>query len=380
MTWRGHAIEILQTPALLLWCLFIVLAPIYVFKSGLPQPGDLLVLLLLPFALMRWDGRLDAQTTRTLRPLFLFTVWVTVVSLGWAAILGRWSPKEFLTFPLFYFFNVGVFLAASVMGRRNPERFLRITVGFVIVTIIYQVLASFFYTNEDRGTLFFNNPNQLGYYALLSACLVAMTQRHLGTSKLVSGLAVSGCAYLAVLSASRAAVAGIFALLAVMLFSNPRTIILACIAAIALLTIGGPISDAIERAEARATEQRDTSGSFAQERGYDRLWNNPQYLAFGAGEGAIDRFAKPGHKAKEMHSSIGALLFGYGIVGVALFVWFAVRLVRGGALRVTLMLLPVLIFAFAHNGLRSTPFWVLLAAFCILKRVSTSDATQRKAT
>lgn len=370
MQWNGgHTVAILRTPALLLWCLFIALAPIYTFKSGLPQPGDLLILALLPAALMRWDGRLDPQTGRALRPLFLFTAWVTIVSVGWAAILGDWSPKDLLIFPLFYFFNVGVFLAASIIGRRDPERFLRITVDVVCVTIAYQFVASFVYKTEERGTLFFNNPNQLGYYALLSACLIAMTQRHLGMSKLKGGLAVSGCAYLAIFSASRAAVGGVFVLLAVMLFSNPRTIILACLAALALLFVGGPVENAIERAERRAHDERDNSGGFAAERGYDRLWNNPEYLVFGAGEGATDRFSTPGHPAKEIHSSVGALTFGYGIIGLGLFIWFAYRLVRGGSFRMNLMLLPVAAFTIAHNGHRSTSFWVLLAVFGVLKRL-----------
>src|SRR2546422_1043712 len=52
-------------------------------------------------------------------------------------------------------------------------------------------------------------------------------------------------------------------------------------------------------------------------RGYDRMTNHPQYLLFGAGEGAYYRFQSAW--PRELHSSYGTLLFCYGIFGTALF-------------------------------------------------------------
>jgi len=40
MTWLEQPRTVLRTPALGVWCLFLLTSPIYVFESGLPQPGD----------------------------------------------------------------------------------------------------------------------------------------------------------------------------------------------------------------------------------------------------------------------------------------------------------------------------------------------------
>jgi hypothetical protein len=48
--------SIKQDPMLILWTMYLLLDPIYVFRSGLPQPGDMLVIFLTPLALSRWNG------------------------------------------------------------------------------------------------------------------------------------------------------------------------------------------------------------------------------------------------------------------------------------------------------------------------------------
>jgi hypothetical protein len=100
MTWRGHLRIMSRAPAMVIWCLFALLTPIYVFKSGLPQPGDVLVIFLVPAALLRWDGKLDRQTNRLLRALVNFTAWTCVVNIAWALILGIFSRA--LLIPFFY--------------------------------------------------------------------------------------------------------------------------------------------------------------------------------------------------------------------------------------------------------------------------------------
>jgi hypothetical protein len=163
-------------------------------------------------------------------------------------------------------------------------------------------------------------------------------------------------------------------LLLVLLFSNPRTIIIASLAIVGLVSLGGPVADAIEHAEKRVTEDRDPNTSFAEERGYDRIWRNPEYLITGAGEGAYERFVfRKGEKRRELHSSFGTMFFGYGIIGLTLFAVFGARVIRGAPLRMTMMLVPALAYTVAHQGLRFTMFWVVLAAFAVLKPMPDTD-------
>ncbi len=368
-TWQARLRDVVRNPALFVWCLFVLLNPVYVIASGLPQPSDWLLLVLTPLALLSWNGKLGPNDAGAMKALFTFTAWVALINYAWALVLGKIGLKDFGLHPLFYLFNAAVFLSALVIARPNPERFLRTTVDIVYVTIAVSLIYALVMPGKLRTTGLFNSPNQLGYYALLSACLFAMTQRPLGLSRLRASSGVAMCAYLAFGAASRASLAGILVLLLVLLFSDPKLIIVGALASVAIVSLGGPVAEKLEFNQKRALEDRDPHESFAEERGYDRLWRFPQYLVLGAGEGVYARFATDGRPKRELHSSFGALLFSYGIVGVALFFVFAARVIRGASRRASLLLVPALVYTVAHQGLRFTMFWVVLAAFVVLKRI-----------
>ncbi|MEZ4365358.1 MAG: hypothetical protein R2939_03600 [Kofleriaceae bacterium] len=361
-----------MTPAMLAWITYLLLVPLYVFKSGLPQPGDLFIMIMVPAVLWRWNGRLPRAAREALQPLLWFTGWVFVVNYSWAMILGKFGlfgPDTFVLYPLYYLYNALVFLAALVLFRRHGEAFLRVTL-YVTYGIVGALVLSSFVTRGDglRGSLFFNNPNQLGYYALLSACIIELLHRRLKQRRLTSGLALCACGYLSLISASRAAAIGISLLLIFMIFSNPRTLVVASIAAIALLAGGGPISNAIDASQQRVLAAQQNPVGFLEERGYDRLLAHKEYLLLGAGEGGFSRFNESSRvKNMEIHSSAGTVLFSYGVVGAILFLAFLGRVVWGAAARDALVLLPALIYTVAHQGLRFTMLWVLLAVFLMVK-------------
>src|SRR3954468_7782987 len=141
-----------RKPAYLVWALFVFLGPLYVAPNGLPQPGDVLIFLVVPLALLVWDGRFDRTTARTLKPLLWFTLWVFVVNYGWAAVLGKFDRlKDFLIHPFFYLFNIAIFISALILARRHREPFLRLTTSVVYGTIFIQVIASFVFRGQpDR--------------------------------------------------------------------------------------------------------------------------------------------------------------------------------------------------------------------------------------
>src|SRR5690606_25026545 len=70
------------------------------------------------------------------------------------------------------------------------------------------------------------------------------------------------------------------------------------------------------------------------ERGYERLWEYPQYLIYGAGEGAHWRFMDVLYAersiggGREIHSGLASVLFSYGIFGFALFAGFIYAIFR----------------------------------------------------
>jgi hypothetical protein len=370
----------MRQPALVVWALYLFLIPLYVIKSGLPQPGDVIVVPLIPMALHRWNGKLPGHMRATVRSLLWFTLWVCAVDYTWVFVMGSWQvfgPDSFMLYPLYYIYNGLVFVVVIVLYRRLGDVFLRVTVFSVTATVYVQVVSSLVFKNAGaRSSLFFNNPNQLGYYALLAATLIALLHRRLQLRLLTSSLALVCCGLLAVVSASRAAAGGIAVLLVFLMFSNPKVIVVACVAALAMFSGIGPISHAIDASQQRVMNRGAHSNlSFSEERGYDRIWRNQQYLVLGAGEGGLSRFDTTAHvKNMEIHSSAGTILFSYGIVGSLLFVVFAWRVMRRSRLPLLIVLIPMLLYSGAHQGLRFTMLWILLAIFVVLK--DDADAPQ----
>lgn len=349
--------------------MYLALIPLYVFKSGLPQPGDIFIVFLIPIALRGWNWKLPSAILAPIRTLLWFTLWVVIVDYTWAFVLGNFGlfgTDTFVLFPLYYIYNAMLFLVGLVLYRQYGDIFLRLTLYMVYGTVLLQVGASFLHQPGARGSIFFNNPNQLGYFALLAACMIVLLHWRLRLRLWFSSLALTSCGYLAAVSASRAAIAGVAILLMMLLFANPRVIIALSVVALALLFVGGPIAEAVKSAEDRVRNRRSNVG-FMEERGYDRIVEYKEYLLFGAGEGGLSRFADTPQQHKEIHSSIGTVVFSYGVIGASLFLVFVWRLVRGARLRLWMVLIPPLFYAVAHQGLRFTMMWVLLAMFLALK-------------
>lgn len=364
-------------PALVAWSLYLLLTPIYIFRNGLPQPGDLIVILLIPIALRGWNGKLPQKAIRTVRILFWFTLWVCIVNYAWAFALGKFGlfgTDTFVLYPLYYVYNSLLLLVALVLYERHRDEFLRVTLASINVSLAMQILGSFAGQTGGRGALFFNNPNQLGYYALLAACLLVLLHWRLKLRMIPTGIALMACGYLGMLSASRAAIGGIAVLFALTIFTNPRIVLAASAIAIGLLFVGGPVTDAFMAAQDRI-EHRTHHLSFAEERGYSRIAEHSELLVFGAGEGGLSRFAENPLQQMEIHSSIGTVVFSYGIVGILLFTAFLWSLFRGARLRLGVVLIPPLIYTVAHQGLRFTMMWVLFAIFLSIK--TTAPTPQR---
>jgi hypothetical protein len=364
---RDRTFALLRKPVMVVWALYVILIPFYLVRGGLPQPGDLLILPLVPMSLVGWNGRLPRDTLRAVRWLAWFTFWVVLVNLAWALILWSWGLS--LLFPLYYVYNGLFFLSAIVLYQRFGDRFLRFTLYLTYATVLFQVAASFVMIgSHGRSRLFFHNPNQLGYYALLAGCIIAVTHSRLRVPLVRSSIMLAACGYLALLSTSRSSVAGIALLVVLLTLSNPRVILLTALLGAALSIIETPATSSIETLQTRVTEDRYAGRSFFEERGYDRIYNNPIHVALGAGEGNPARFAETTMLgAAEIHSSIGTLIFSYGIVGCLLFAAFVRRLLRGVPFRTGLMLLPPAMYSMAHQGLRFTMLWVMLALFAALK-------------
>lgn len=359
-----------RTPSLLLWALYVLLFPVYIFPSGVPQPGDLLVIIMTPVVFGGWRGRFDARTRRVVRALIWFTAYVFLSAIVWSLITGQWSlslKHGFVMTPTFYIYNVVVFVMSLILYQQHGERFLWLTVKMVIVAALMQVAISLVFSRgNDRSTVLFNNPNQLGYYAILSASIILLCQRRLRISTVEATVGLLACGYLALLSSSKAALGCVALIIAFGIFNRLRTVLITGGISAILLTQGGPVADALDRAQARI--ETDKSFGFFEERGYDRITEYPEYWVLGSGEGYYKRFEDTTVIGDhELHSSAGTLFFCYGVFGTIAFGVFGYQVVRGGKFRHALMLLPAAAYGMTHQGLRFTLLWMMLAIYVSMK-------------
>jgi hypothetical protein len=133
--------------------------------------------------------------------------------------------------------------------------------------------------------------------------------------------------------------------------------------AFVFLDVGPKLAESVgTRLESVGKQEDDSLAG----RGYDRIWNNPGYLLFGAAEGAYRRFDSV--LSGEIHSSPATLFFSYGFVGGGIFVVFLTYILRGSERRSWLLLMPTLMYGLTHNGLRFSLLWVTLAFFYCTQR------------
>ncbi len=374
--------QIRRDVLLIMWSLVVLLLPFYVFDSGLPQPADWISLLLLPMLLRTWNGRLPGPLVRPLKSLALFMLYVFIVNLGWSLAIFTFSvngKEGFLMAPTYYLFNALLFFTFLLMFQKYGEFLLWLTVRLVLAAVLIQVLMSAVgRASHGRSTVMFNNPNQLGYYALVSACLLLFGQKRFKVSTVLVTIGLAACAYLALLSASKAALASICGLSVVLLISKVRTIVLAGIVFSVLIFTNNPFSRAIERAQSRI--ENDESYGFFEERGYDRILAFPQYWVLGAGEGDYRRFKDTSViGAHELHSSMATLFFCYGIVGVTLFGVFLWGTMAGAEMRAWLIVGAAFAYGMTHQGLRFRMLWLLLGLVCCMRELASRERAARLA-
>lgn len=371
-----EARRLLREPVLALWALFLFFFPAYVFDSGLPQPAGLLLLVLLPMLLARWNGRL-LDMSRAFKALLIFIAYATLNNMVWSFATMSFHlnlKKGFVLSPLFYMYNALVLFTFALLYQRYRLKFLWLTAQTTFASVCSVVaLAAVMPTTSMRSALTFNNPNQLGYYALLCTCILLLGMKRLRLSTLQVTVGLVFCSYLALISASKAALGSVALLGVALLFTRLRTMLLAVIVLAVLAVTPNPFSRAIERAERRIAN--DQAHGLLEERGYDRIVNHPEHWVFGAGEGNYQRFAETTViKSHELHSSGATIFFSYGIVGVILFatfVWFAIR---GVTARSFLILMPGFAYGMTHQGLRFILMWVMLGMVMALRH----DESERR--
>ena len=243
----------------------------------------------------------------------------------------------------------------------------------VLGSIVLQIaLSPFAPSAGGREILFFNNPNQLGYWAVISGSLFFLLASRLRVPLLVQLLGGAAVAYLAALSLSKAAIVSVGVMLALVFLRRPRHAVIAACAVCVVMFVAAD-SALVESVMDRISNIGEQQDDNLTGRGYDRIWKWPEYLVFGAGEGALWRF----YTKLEVHSTFGTLLFSYGIPGFGLFCLLVYRIFQQGGLASLVALAPAFLFGLTHQGLRQSMLWALFALAAVIPEPRASRAGVR---
>ncbi len=342
----------------------------YIFPSGMPQIPDYIlalamVMLLLGF-MMRRESRFDVVFLYALGFGF-FTFLINMIHF---TIL---PDPTFIKSSLYYIFNASVFVVTVFLMRRTPEKTWRVLyyglVAAIILELLYVECVPSLRGFRTTGTFF--NPNQLAVWALLASCMLVLLKARARLNVFDLCLLL-GLGYIQTLSLSKAGLV-CFGLLGVTLLVLPALTLrmrLAFLFACVLLLIFGffeisrietlleqyqNIDQALSRLEDIGGEEDDS----LEGRGYNRIWQNPEFVIFGAGEGGYLRFAGFS-KALEMHSGVGTLVFSYGVIGLTLFFMVLYAILYKNSALVFCLVSILFLYGLTHQNIRFTPFWLFL--------------------
>lgn len=361
-----------RTLAYLFWLSIYFLAkPFYVFPSGLPQPAEGILLCLLVSILTSAPIHWRTSTTEVLFWGFLFFGYACVVNLVWGYLLND-SSIAFTS--MFYVFNgITLFVTIYVIELCGRKALFFIFVSGLLSTFIQTVCSFLFHNTDSYGARilgFFENPNQLGYWSVLYATIIFITQKRCNINVIFSLIPVLCLAYLSFISLSRGALIAFFALFIIhfMFHSRLYSVFIVCCACAFLILNGNFIPDVILSLGHGKYDSLES-------RGYHLIWEYWQYLLFGAGEGGwLYRF----NRIRELHSTFGTIIFCYGAIGMSIFIYFMIKIFRASGLVYTLYLLPAFLYGLGHQGLRFTPFWVLVGIVATIGIVDADDVKREQ--
>lgn len=356
---------------LLLWSAIVLSIPFYIFPSGTAQPADLAMACVFAIALVTGFGYLSVDSRSAVVRLLAYTLVVGCVNLAWATIWS-WSSFDFLRSTLFAVFNWLVFAGFLVLADRYGVAVVRWTAWATGLSLIAQAGLSVVFSSRADGhrlVLFFNNPNQLAFYALGAASIVLLVA---SVERVPRWLIVSTCAAAAWLlfrSYSRAAGIGFIVLIVLFVVRRPATVLLGLgpAAFLGFVMDSAFADDELWQMRMAAVRQGDV-GDYVEDRGLERIFEFPEYAVLGAGEGMHMRFHPLG---LELHSSLANVVFSYGIAGVVTLGAFGYAVYRRLPIRSVALIIPTVLYSLFHNGTRFRTFWLVLAVATALGSIVT---------
>ncbi|MBR4731361.1 MAG: O-antigen ligase family protein [Lachnospiraceae bacterium] len=356
--------------------IYTALKPLYLFGSGSLQICDLFFAVMLLWWILSGKGKIliKKEVFPVVRLLAILVFYQAVVNVVWFTVT---HDTGMISKTLINVFNMLMFcfciIIERTVGSENLKRSFALGCFWSsLLTAVGMVLARGL---SARNTGFFNNPNQLGYYAVVLFSAVLLWHAHFTVAERRIVLLISIWAVLA--SGSKAAMIGLAVMIIFRVVWGPKKIsgkqlairIFALLAVFAvayfflysqssLITSNGTLSFMRSRILNMAKEKDSDLG---KGRGYSRVFEMGNNYLWGVGEGGYNRFEAL--RGKEVHSTYVSFFVSYGVIGSLLFLMLLKRLLwRPGLIKRNIIgLSGIALYSLTHNGIRNTLVWIVLA-------------------
>lgn len=343
------------------------LISVYLIPSGLPQISDFLFLLSIVFGVFYFikvqKGKVFFLPAEWSALLFI----VCLVSVFWSIYL---QDINYLHHPLFWIYNYFVCTLIYNLFKIDQDYFPIFLLNSIFFAVAVSTLGVLFFSDGVRFTGFFNNPNQLGFFSLLSLVMILLI-KDFKINKIMHLIFIM-CSLIGVLlSASLAATISIVFILMGYLYSSLsikkilRFFLIIPILVMGVYIIGG--ESLINNIETRFNRFDTKLDSVESERNYERIYNNLEYTLIGAAEGGYHRFSA--FEVNEIHSSFGNIFFSYGVMGLVLFLLLLYRILKGLSISQALVFFAPIFYSLTHMGLRTTYFWIFIVVCLMVKEI-----------
>jgi hypothetical protein len=356
--------------------LLLALLPIYLFPSGGFQIVDIPILFIFLATIVYSLTGKDYYILKNIYYFLPFMFWSILINSIYFFIYGN-KAFIFHNIPMIYAFFLMLFLYFTFIKLINENGIIYIYTGLFLSILLCLTAKGFSYKTE-RMVLSFNDPNQLGYFAIfiLSYTIILMSYRkkyllyNIWYSSIDIFLIIVAHFFL-FLSISRSTIFAFLFLDACLLKNLKRNFQIV----ISLLLIAGFLlflrpTFIEERLRLRPGHfQKETAVEQLMERIFAPFKNvSGEELFFGKGIGRRNfKSDIPGIKEPqvriEVHNIIGWIIHAFGLIGLSLFIFWGVNLLLCFRVIKDSFWVMAAIFTFnmGINGLRWRILWIFLA-------------------
>lgn len=362
--------------------LYLLLKPYYIFKSGSIQPAD--IIMFIGFLLFLVSKNKE-KFLKIISSNYKFIVFVICTFIINGLYFINYFKYSFLISSLYYLFNFMAIVLFTI-AFDNEEATKRI--GKILkINLLIQLLLIITRTGRYYGSIrymgTFNDPNQFGYFILISYMFIYLISLKYNNNKgnvfflLISIYLIIECA-----STGMFVCITIFLLLQLFDIINhfskflkryKNKIVIGSFILLPILLIFFVINSnynyidfsnilIITRIEEKIKKfdgESSSDVSLIKERGYDRFIYYPQYILYGSGEGEFTRFDKTFHQG-EIHATFPSILFYYGIIPTFILLKWVYDKIKKINLKILIPLIALFAESFTLLNQRQALFWVLI--------------------